>query len=123
MSQVEMLRSITRPASGDLSAGLMKFTKLDSSGQAAICSVAGELAIGVLQNKPTAAGQAAEVAVAGVVKVIASATITPNQKVSTTNAGLAKVAVSTEHPLGVCVKGGAVNEVIEVLMGCPPILA
>jgi hypothetical protein len=123
MSQVEIPLTITRPAAADLSASLYHFVELDSSGNVAINNTLGELSIGVLNNKPTALGQAAEVQVEGVAKVVAGATITPNQKVATSATGAAVVAISTYHVMGVCVKGGATGEVIEVLLGCAPILA
>lgn len=124
MSMNEAARNITRPANADLSAGLYKFVELDSSGNVGITNALGtDLAIGVLQNKPTAAGQAAEIQVDGVAKVVAGATITPGQKVSASASGTAVVAIATYHVQGICVKGGASGEVIEVLLGCAPILA
>lgn len=123
MSMNELVRTITRPANADLSASLYRFVELDSSGNVGINNTLGELSIGVLCNKPTASGQAAEIQCLGVAKVVAGATITPNQKVATSATGAAVVAIATYHVMGVCVKGGASGEIIEVLLGVAPILA
>lgn len=123
MSMNELVRGITRPAAGDLSASINKFVTVDSSGNVAITAILGGLASGVLLNKPTAAGQAAEVQTLGVAKVVASATIASGGKVASSATGTAVAAIATYHALGVAVKGGVSGDVIEVLLGCPPILA
>jgi hypothetical protein len=51
-----------------------------------VCDGAGDIAIGVLQNKPTA-GQAAEVAMGGFCKAIASGAITKGAAVGTDGSG------------------------------------
>lgn len=124
MATNEAVRPITRPAAGDLSAALYKFMKVDSSGNVTTCTVLGELSVGTLQNKPTAAGQAAEIQIDGVTKVICgAAAVASGAKVASTAAGLAVTAIATYHALGVCVKGGVSGDVIEVLLGCAPLLA
>ena len=58
---------ITLPAAADLSTKQYYFVKVNTSGQAALCSGATDRPIGVLQNTPTS-GQAAEVLVVGAVQ-------------------------------------------------------
>jgi len=57
-------------AAGDLSSYQYRFVKLSADNTVDVCGN-GEQAIGVLQNKPTAAGQAARVRVFGVSRVAA----------------------------------------------------
>ena len=75
----------------------------------------GERVIGILQNKPSAIGQAATVAVPGsTTKMVAGATVNPGAFVTTTATGLAITAVATNNVLGICLEGGAVNQLITV---------
>lgn len=61
------------PASGDLSARQFCAVKLDTNGQVAVATAAKNMD-GVLQDKPTAQGASAEVAMFGVSKVTAGGT-------------------------------------------------
>lgn len=67
--------TFTRAAAADLSAQQYRFVKLDASGDIAAIGAATDQAIGVLQNKPDAAGKAAEVMVMGISKVEADAAL------------------------------------------------
>lgn len=82
----------TFAAGADLSAAQYYFVKL-SSGLVVLCDTAGEEALGVLQNAPTAAGKAAEVLVFGRSKVKAGGTITAGAPIKTSTAGKALAAV------------------------------
>ena len=77
MSNDASVVSITLQAGSNLSAStnLYKFVKMSSDGQIDVVNSAGGEAVGVLYNDPNAAGKAAQVAVAGVVKIQAGATI------------------------------------------------
>jgi len=55
-------------ASADLSAAQFKFVSLDASGDVQLATD-GDVVIGVLQNKPDAAGEPCEIVVAGLTKV------------------------------------------------------
>lgn len=52
---------MTLPASGDLSTKQHYLVKLDTNGQIAVASTAGDVVIGVLMSKPSVQGQAASV--------------------------------------------------------------
>lgn len=123
MAQSEKLCCITRPAGADLSAAQYRFVELTSAGKVTQCNAQGELALGVLQNDPDADTRAAEVAIGGVTKVTLGATVAANAKVMTDTTGRAITATATNHVLGLCIKGGAVGEVGEVLLYTPSILA
>lgn len=124
MAVNEKLETITRPASTDLSTKQYLFTKLDSAGKAAVCSVAGEPAVGVQQNKPAALDRETEIGFHGVSKVIAGGTVASMAKVTTDAAGKAVTAASTNNVAGLCIDGGVVGDIITVLLGvAPPVLA
>jgi hypothetical protein len=78
----------------------------DGSDSVTPASVAGELCYGVALFSVSAAevlkGKLVSVQAEGRAIVEASAAITEGQKVSTDSVGRAKVAVATEHVLGVC---------------------
>jgi hypothetical protein len=73
---------ITLVAGADLSAAQYKFVKLNSSGQAVLCSAVTDRPIGVLQNNPTS-GLEAEVTVSGGTKVVAGGTVAIGNAVGT----------------------------------------
>ena len=118
MALMEMVKAITLPAGGDLSADQWKFVTLAADGQIDLHAAATDMPTGVLLNNPDAAGKAAEVAVGGIVKVEASAAITVGANVTTTAAGLAATAVATDSIVGIAMStvGGA-GELVEVLFG------
>lgn len=108
---------ISLPAGADLSSSQYCFVKVNSSGQAILCSSAGEAIAGVLQNKPTS-GQVAQIAVAGVskVKVGSGGALTAGDLVATDGSALAKTAVKTtvsgantvgSAVFGVCLNGAS----------------
>lgn len=73
--------------------------------------------IGVLQNKPTAAGRAAQVRVAGTSKVVAGGTINVGDYVKSDANGKA-IATTTngDEVLGIALESAAANEIFEVLI-------
>jgi len=86
-------------AAADLSTHQFKFVKMTSTG-INICG-AGEAAVGVLQNKPSALGQAATVWGAGTVsKVVAGAAVAKGAKVTPDATGRAVTAASGNYEAG-----------------------
>ncbi len=73
-------------AAANLSAKQFYGVKRDSTGKAALCSAAGELCYGVLQNVPTS-GQQAVVAIGGVTRAIAGGVIQPGATVKVNASG------------------------------------
>jgi len=113
---------ITLPAAADLSAKQYYFVKVNTSGQAALCSGATDRPIGVLQNTPTA-GQAAEVLVVGGTKVVASASIDEGSLIGTNADGKADAkspgSDTTEYGVGqVILAAGADGEVLTAVINC-----
>lgn len=114
MATEQNLQSLTRAAGADLSEKQYRFVKQNSSAQALACSVAGESALGVLQNDP-ASGQAATVAFFGATKIVLGGTVAAGESVATDNAGRAVVAAGGNVVLGECLQGGAINEIGTIL--------
>lgn len=118
MSFEEGLRSISIPANADLSTKQYFFVKLTNSsgvGQAAVTGD-GESAIGVLQNKPDAAGEVATVGVRGVSKVMAGGTITAGNPVASDANGEAVVAATGDIVLGTAINSAIDGDTFPVLL-------
>lgn len=107
-------------ADADLSADQYKIVDIASDQQVSVLATTSTLmALGVLQNKPNAAGKVAEVMVMGVTKMIAGETIAAGELVcpSSITAGRVDDAdTSTDRILGKCLVGGLVGEYITVLL-------
>lgn len=86
---------ISLEASADLSASQYCFVKQDTNGRAAVAAAASDAVIGILQNKPKALGQMAEVVVVGVSKVVSSGTIAVAAAIGTDSTGKAQSVTPT----------------------------
>lgn len=95
-------------AGADLSAKQFYVVKINSSGQIVLAGD-GEVAYGVLQDKPVS-GAVGAVAVFGQTKAILGGTVAAGAKVASDANGKVVTATTGENVLGVCVEGGAVNE-------------
>ena len=114
---------VTLPAAADLSAQQFKAVTVNSSGQAAVAN-ATALVTGILQNKPTAAGQAATVCYAGVSKVVAGGSITAGARVTADANGNAIAATTAgDAVFGVALTGAASGDVFPVLINPYPFAA
>lgn len=102
-SQLAAFNTITLPASGDLSASQYCFVDLASDGEAQICATTGEAAVGVLQNKPSAAGYESAIQVGGVAIVKFGGAVTPGGQVMTDTSGRAIAQTGTNKVLGTLV--------------------
>jgi hypothetical protein len=123
MASENIVQSITLPAAADLSSSQFKLVTVNSSGQAALAN-ATALVVGVLQNKPSAAGQAATVAVHGVSKAVAGGAITAGARVTADASGNAIAAASAgDAVLGVALTGAASGDVFPVLINPYPFAA
>jgi len=114
MSTQQNIQNITMPSSGDLSAKQYTFVKVNSSGQI-VSTIDGEYALGVLQDKPTVAGEAAAVTIGGAVKVKAGGEITAGNAVASDLNGEAIVAASADIRLGIALEGAADGDVFTIV--------
>lgn len=119
MALQERINPLSVPASADLSASQFRFVTVNSSGQLAL-PAAGADAIGVLQDKPDAAGRVGLVGLlngSGRLKVVAAATLVPGNKVQSDATGAAIVALTGDRELGTVLVGGASGELVEIQPG------
>jgi len=73
--------------------------------------------IGVLQDRPGAAGRAGQVRISGLTKMIAGETLIKGNKVGNADdTGLAKKPIASESYIGICLSGGLINELVTVFI-------
>lgn len=103
-------------ASGDLTGKQYFAVKLDEGTDGWLLAGAGaHHAVGVLQNVPTAAGQAAEVMVEGVTKAVAGAAITKYAPLSVNSSGKFIAATDATHVVGVALEAaGADGDIVAI---------
>lgn len=114
----QVLTEITRAANTDLSTKQYFFVKVVNNngiGQIALAGD-GEFAIGVLQNKPSAAGDDAKVAISGIAKVEAGGTITAGGPVAVDASGNAVAASSGDIVVGVAMDSAVDGDLVGVLL-------
>jgi hypothetical protein len=96
---------ISLKAAGDISAYQYCFVKLTADNTVNVCGD-GEQAIGVLQNKPTVAGQAARVRVMGVTRIVGGETLAFGDKIGSGALGVGMVKVADKaYYNGIVVEG------------------
>lgn len=107
-------------ASGDLSAAQYRGVVLDANGEVALAG-AGERILGVLQNKPSAQGQAATVSGPGdTTKMVAGAAVVLGANVTTDASGDAVTAATGDYIIGQCRTAAAnAGELITVCVTQP----
>jgi hypothetical protein len=105
-------------AAADLSTHQYKFVKVTAAEQVNIATVLGEAVLGVLQNKPDAAGRAAEVAISGsVTKVLSNAAIAAGARVTAAANAKATTALSTHNAAGIALNASSAgDQLISVLL-------
>lgn len=107
----------TYPANTDLSASQFCFVNLNTSGKL-VLPASGGPAIGVLQNKPNAAGVGGNVMVDGVTKLVAGGTVAAGALITTDTAGNAITATTGLQILGRSQEtaSASVGQIISVLL-------
>jgi hypothetical protein len=117
MATTQALIEISLKAAADLSTKQFYFVEATAADTVNACNAITDLAIGVLTNKPSAAGQAASVAIGGIAKVVAGAAISAGAKVAPMASGKAQTAASTQFPRGVALEAaGADGDIIHILL-------
>lgn len=113
---------ITLPAGADLSTKQYYLVKVNTSGQAVVCSGATDRPIGVLQNNPVSGGEASVLVVGGT-KIVASASLDEGVLIGTNASGKADAKTpgtdTTEYVIGtVILAAGADNEIATAVVNC-----
>lgn len=117
MASQDIVKCISIPANADLSGNQFYFVKVannSGSGEAALAD-AGDRVLGVLQNAPDAQGKVAEVAIGGVVKVVADASITAGAEVASSSTGKVETAGTGDTVAGVALEEATADgDIIEI---------
>lgn len=113
---------ITLKAGADLTSAQYAFVKLDSSGNAVVCSAVTDKPIGVLQNQPLS-GKEASVLVSGGTKVKAGAAVAIGDRIGTTTGSLANPYVAgtdtTKYLVGTALTAAAASgELFTAVINC-----
>lgn len=129
MAWEKLATVLSLPADEDLSSDQYRIVVLDAtSGKVRRPNAATDIPLGVLQNAPTAADQAAVVApigCGGVSKVVAGVgaqaigAIVQMEYVSASDAGKAIAAAATGYPVGVIVCAAAAEDDLASVLLCP----
>lgn len=114
MANYDNQTCVTLEAGADLSAKQYFFVSVSADGQVDPTGDGAD-ADGVLQNNPDAAGKAATVAVAGVVKVSCGGVVTRGGPVASDGNGEAVSAASGDVILGTALDTGADGAVIRMI--------
>jgi hypothetical protein len=106
---------ITLPAAGDLSTHQFKGIACDNTGKAALAG-AGVAIVGVLQNKPSAANQAATIMAEGVTPGVAGAAVAAGASVEMDANGLF-ITLAAGVRVGIALQQATLaNQVISILL-------
>lgn len=111
-------------AGADLSGNQFHCVRMSGADKrVALCDTEGEVVLGVLQNKPAAAGQAAEVTALGLTKIVAGEALAAGDAWGTdAQARARKVEVTTDvgdYAAGIVIEGAAAGAIATVTIGFP----
>src|SRR5688572_16446200 len=99
-------------AAADLSGNQFRAVKLDANGQIAAITAITDSPIGILQDKPGAAGRAGCVMLDGVSKMVGGANIAKGDKIGVDNQGRAVAVIpgtdTTRYVIGICLEDNSV---------------
>lgn len=115
MAVQEALISVTLTAGADLRTHQYKFVSVGADGRVALTANDAK-AQGVLLNDPNT-GEAAIVAISGIVKVACGAAVTRGGDVGSGANGAAKNAGTASEVLGTALETGANGRIISILLG------
>ena len=119
MATNRKINSVSYPAGSDLSAAQYRVVQMDDDGQIGLQVGTATPALGILLNKPAAAGRACQIAIVGsVVKVEAGAAINERAYIHGTVSGFAITAAGAEsHCVGIALTPAAGSgELFEMLV-------
>lgn len=106
-------------AGADLSAKQYHFVKLASATTVDVCSAITDKPIGVLQNTPTS-GQAAEVCIFGITKVVADGVLAAGNLIGTSSDGQADaIAAGTDttvYTMGQAIEAAAAGNIVTMFL-------
>lgn len=115
MAYIEEITSVSLVAGADLRTHQFKFVSVDANG-AVVLTADDARAQGVLMNAPNT-GEAAQVAIGGIVKVKCGALVTRGGRVASGANGAAKNVDTGATDLGTALETGANGRVVSILLG------
>lgn len=120
MARETNLVTVSMKAAADLSSYQYHFVKVSAAHTVAACSTDGELPLGVLQDDPDEAGQAACVAVSGVTKVVLGETVTAGEECKVASdaeaIGADTGTTAGDHVVGIFLEAGDAGEIVPLLL-------
>jgi len=107
-------------AAADLSGVQYYSMKLSAANTVNITSANSDLGVGILQNKPDTAGDAASVMINGISKAVISDTITRNTGLMSHTDGTLMTATNTSPIIAIALESGVTGDIISVILtpGC-----
>jgi Uncharacterized conserved protein (DUF2190) len=115
-TEINIGADFTLPAAADYHAKQFYLVKINSSGQALLCSAGTDPCCGVLQNEPAAAGRGAQIRPNGITKVVYGGTVTAGDLLSAKSDGTAQKAASGDYVIGIARVSGASGDTGSMLL-------
>ena len=118
-TDMQLISDVTFEAAADLSAKQFHFVKLTAANTVNVCTATTDNPIGILQNKPSAAGRPAVVRLFGISKVVASGAISAGALIATESDAEAGTPATSDPVLGKALEAAAAQgDLIKVLINC-----
>lgn len=118
-TDMQLISDVTFEAAGDLSAKQFHFVKLSAANTVTACTATTDNAIGILQNKPSAAGRPAVVRIFGMSKAVASGALAAGALIATEADAEVGAPATNDPVLGKALEASsAQGELIKVLINC-----
>lgn len=118
-TDMQLISDVTFEAAADLSAKQFHFVKLTAANTVNVCTATTDNPVGVLQNKPSAAGRPAVVRIFGMSKVVASGAISAGALLATEADAEAGIPATNDPVVGKALEAASgQGEVIAALINC-----
>lgn len=107
----------TYPANADLSTKQFYCLKPVTGGKVDLQDSATTTHIGILNNKPSAAGEAAEVVYMGPMKAVAGGTVAVGDRLGSDTAGkVVALTANNSRVFAICMQAGVAGDIVEILL-------
>jgi len=118
-TDMQLISDVTFEAAADLSAKQFHFVKLTAANTVNVCTATTDNPIGILQNKPSAAGRPAVVRLFGISKAVASGAISAGALIATEADAEAGTPAASDPVVGKALEAAAAQgDLIKVLINC-----
>jgi hypothetical protein len=118
-TDMQLISDVTFEAAADLSTKQFHFVKLSAANTVDVCTATTDNPIGILQNKPSAAGRPAVVRLFGMSKVVASGIISAGALIATEADAEAGIPATNDPVVGKALEAAtAQGDLIKVLINC-----